>query len=281
MNRAFRILLIQARESQPERAYELESFSLATGLPQRCFHPLNAILNHLPPQRVNAFQGVIIAGSPFSATDQREGFIKLKPVLNEARKRRIPIFGICFGAQLLAHHFGGRVQVAGDCAEHGTKSVRKTPHKQQHPLFAPLPPTFKVQQWHDDHIVKLPSGATLLAEGDDCLIQAFSMDHGLTVATQYHPEHTPGWLDWVLAQGTGNLSPEKLAAYRRYREMMRLTPRAHGMFRRFVEQLQDNFHSLSLAKSRPLGLLFLLLDFFRRAQRIRRCRYSRLHLHLH
>ncbi len=109
-------------------------------------------------------------------------------LLQEAQRRDIPVFGICFGSQLLAAAHGGSV-ARSPLPEIGWFEVRPTEAGRD--LIEPGP----WFQWHDDRW-RMPSQATLLAE-NDAGNQAFSI--GRTLATQFHPELTErvlhGWLD--------------------------------------------------------------------------------------
>ncbi|HUG43703.1 MAG TPA: glutamine-hydrolyzing GMP synthase [Acidobacteriota bacterium] len=99
-----------------------------------------------------------------------------------------PILGICYGMQLLAHHYGGRVQPAR-AREYGKSHVRSLGGST---LFAGLPETLQVWMSHGDQIEGIPDGFTLLARSDNApaaMEDARRERWGL----QFHPEvaHTP------------------------------------------------------------------------------------------
>ncbi|MBI4138718.1 type 1 glutamine amidotransferase [Candidatus Uhrbacteria bacterium] len=230
--RPLRVLLLQAREHHREIEFEQSAFDAA--LQGESLYPLSINLVEHPaglPLPTEA-QAVIIAGSPFSVASPVEGFTALRRLLDRMRRDKTPIFGICFGAQFIADHFGGSVAIGADCWEEGTTRVRKIPDV-THPIWSDLPHAFDVQQSHDDHIAELPIGAVVLAENERCPIQAFSFEDGRFIGTQFHPERTPEWYDAVLRSPHG-LPPEKVARYCDYTYTMRPSPEAHSLLRRFI-----------------------------------------------
>ncbi len=123
-------------------------------------------------------------------------------LLGVAHDRQVPIFGICFGGQMLAHAVGGRVERA-DRPEIGWFSV--DPHPGMNPFLVQNPwfhqnPWF---QWHYDRFVP-PVGATVLAMGAQGA-QAFLLDRSLGL--QFHPEVTPVIVErWSTGHGALELA---------------------------------------------------------------------------
>lgn len=126
------------------------------------------------------------------------------PVATEARLLRqaletdIPVLGVCFGAQMLAHAAGGHVRRSPQ-HEIGWCDVRLTPEA---PADAsPLAGAW--MQWHYD-CVEVPSGATTLAESD-IAVQAFRI--GSSLAVQFHPEATESIVArWSSGEGRRELA---------------------------------------------------------------------------
>lgn len=102
-------------------------------------------------------------------------------LLKQALTTDVPVLGVCFGAQMLAHAAGGHVRRA-DQHEIGWCDVRLT--REAPADSSPLAGTW--MQWHYD-CVEVPSGATTLAESDKA-VQAFRV--GSSLAVQFHPEAT-------------------------------------------------------------------------------------------
>ena len=115
-------------------------------------------------------------------------------VLHEAARRGIPVFGICFGSQVMAHAFGGTVQRAST-PEIGWYDVGTD----QPAAVAPGPWV----QWHYD-VVTVPHGAHELARSE-VGPQAWRM--GRMFATQFHPEATETMLHrWSAGPGADELA---------------------------------------------------------------------------
>ena len=104
--------------------------------------------------------------------------------------RAKPYFGICLGHQLLAEALGGTVGLASQ-PEVGVFDVAVTG-----PLFAGLPESLKVMQWHHAEVKNLPEGAWALARSATSSVQAMSIGNH-AFSTQFHCEFTPqavlGW----------------------------------------------------------------------------------------
>lgn len=132
------------------------------------------------------FEGVVVTGSLASVTAPEPWMDALGGWLLSAAAR-IPVLGVCFGHQLLAHALGGRVERNPRGPEAGTCEVTLTPAGRADPLFQRLPARLAVQQSHSDHVSALPPGAILLAGNGHAPVQAFA--HGPRIrAVQFHPE---------------------------------------------------------------------------------------------
>lgn len=131
--------------------------------------------------------GVVITGSPLSMTVPEPWFGRGLAFLKSAADAGLPILGVCFGHQMLAAAFGGRVAKNPLGREIGTVEVTLTAAGARDPLFDGLGPKLSVNATHQDAVVELPVGAVLLASNDRCPIQAFSIGANVR-AVQWHPE---------------------------------------------------------------------------------------------
>ena len=148
------------------------------------------------PSGPEGFDGVISLGSDRSVYGAREWWVEPElRLLREAVAARTPVWGICFGAQLLAAALGGRVY-AGPRPEVGILPLRLTGSAADDPVFGSLPPELPMFHWHGDSF-ELPAGATLVAGSDAYRNQAFRAN-GLAYGVQFHAEATielvRGWL---------------------------------------------------------------------------------------
>jgi len=126
--------------------------------------------------------GIILSGGPASVYE--EGAPDLPEWLWNAD---LPVLGICYGMQLLAHELGGHV-IGADKREYGPAAVEVDPDS---PLFAGLPPRIDVWMSHGDHIETIPPGFEVTGRSEKLPIAAMARDK--VAGIQFHPEvvHTP------------------------------------------------------------------------------------------
>ena len=138
-------------------------------------HPFNKLPEIGPDVR-----GVILSGSPASVRDTNAPQIDLTGI-----KGRLPLLGICYGAQYLAYKFGGSVENSGS-REYGRAMLRVADSAS--PLFAGVSEVSQVWMSHGDTITRLPSGARVIGSTDDVTNAAYCIDGEQTYAVQFHPE---------------------------------------------------------------------------------------------
>ncbi|MBI2893623.1 MAG: glutamine amidotransferase [Deltaproteobacteria bacterium] len=139
------------------------------------------------PGAPDACAGVVITGSPLSMTVPEPWFDRAMEFLRSAADAGAPILGVCFGHQMLAAAFGGRVEQNPRGREIGTVEVSLTAAGAADGLFEGLGQRFSVNATHVDAVVELPPGAVVLATNDRCPVQAYSLGDRIR-AVQWHPE---------------------------------------------------------------------------------------------
>ncbi|MBI4282419.1 MAG: glutamine-hydrolyzing GMP synthase [Chloroflexi bacterium] len=129
-------------------------------------------------------RGVILSGGPASVYEPNA---PMAP--SWLYERRLPVLGICYGLQVLAHQLGGRV-VPGARREYGHAVLHQ--NAGESPLFADLPSSITVWMSHGDQVQVLPPGFRSLAHTDNSPIAVLGNDQGV-LGLQFHPEvvHTP------------------------------------------------------------------------------------------
>ncbi len=135
---------------------------------------------------LSRYQGVVVSGSPLSLTTPSEWMERAAKKVVSAGLEGLPVLGVCFGHQLIAHGLGTRVVPNPKGKELGTCEVELTEAGRNDPLFQGAGPTLFVQETHEDMVEALPRGATLLATNGACPVQAFA--HGTMRGVQFHPE---------------------------------------------------------------------------------------------
>ncbi|MDG1762381.1 MAG: glutamine-hydrolyzing GMP synthase [Flavobacteriaceae bacterium] len=138
-------------------------------------HPYNN-----PPKNLSDFKAVILSGSPFSVRAEDAPH----PDLNEI-KGKIPLLGVCYGAQYLAHFFGGKVSPSNN-REYGRANLSFV--KSEDIFFKEVPSDSQVWMSHADTILHLPKEAECLASTTDVENAVYKIKGETTYAIQFHPE---------------------------------------------------------------------------------------------
>jgi len=135
-------------------------------------------------------QGIILSGGPSSVFE--EGAPKCDP---EIFKSGIPIFGICYGMQLLAKELGGDVK-QGDKHEYGKAHLLIDDNFD---LFEGLWLEMNIWMSHGDSVMRLPDGFQRLGHTETCAIAAMGHKTNKIYGVQFHPEvvHTPRGMDVI------------------------------------------------------------------------------------
>jgi len=130
-------------------------------------------------------RGFILSGGPASVYE--EGAPRLP---HYVLKSGLPVLGICYGMQLLAHTLGGRVAPAGE-REYGPAELSVLALSS--PLFVGLPFSMKVWMSHGDRVEELPPEFIALASTSNSPIAAMGDERRKVYGLQFHPEvaHTP------------------------------------------------------------------------------------------
>ncbi len=129
-------------------------------------------------------KGFILSGGPASVYEPNAPMAPTYVV-----ERQLPVLGICYGMQLMAHQLGGQV-VPSDKREYGHAVVHQ--NVQEHPLFANLPSSLPVWMSHADRISEMPPGFESLAYSENSPVAVMGNAKGM-IGLQFHPEvvHTP------------------------------------------------------------------------------------------
>jgi GMP synthase (glutamine-hydrolysing) len=128
-----------------------------------------------------SLKGIILSGSPFSVNDEAAPSVEVASLLQQG-----PVLGICYGAQLTAQQYGGKVAKSNK-REYG----RAVLHLQQEDrLLQNLLPASQVWMSHGDSILNLPPSFELLATTDSIPVAAFRHQQAENplYGLQFHPE---------------------------------------------------------------------------------------------
>lgn len=159
----------------------------------------------LPPLR--GLSGVIVTGSGAMVTDRLEWSETTARWLRRAVDADIPVLGVCYGHQLLAHALGGRVDYNPHGREMGTVRIRCAPSAVDDALLGAAPKTFLVQATHLQSVLRLPRGAVALAKSslDDHQAVRYAPS---AWGFQFHPEFGAGHMRAYIRARDGALADE-------------------------------------------------------------------------
>ena len=138
-------------------------------------HPFN---NY--PQPDDSVRGVILSGSPASVRDKNAPNPDLLSI-----KGKIPLLGVCYGAQHLVHNYGGEVS-ASNTREYGRANLVSIDAND--PLFLNIKPGIQVWMSHADTITALPEGYEIIGSTADVKAGAYHIKGEKTWGIQFHPE---------------------------------------------------------------------------------------------
>lgn len=181
------------------------------------FHYIRLFQGEVPEGDWEQIGGLVVLGGPMAAyEEERYPYLKWeKTILRSAIKQKIPLLGICLGAQLIAAALGTRVYQSA-FKEIGWYPVTLTLEGQLDSLLGYLPAQPTVFQWHAGTF-DLPGGALRLAYSANDDNQAFRIGKSV-YGLQFHLEVTPVMIErWIdthrkeLAQAP-YVSPEKIRA---------------------------------------------------------------------
>jgi GMP synthase (glutamine-hydrolysing) len=181
------VLVVELDPSDPPA--RLGEWLVAAGLELdvRALHAADKL-----PSDLGDHAGVIVLGGSMGALDDDVApFLPaVRALLRDAVTNQVPTLGVCLGHQLLAAAHGGTIRRIPDGPELGAQLIAKRSAASDDPLFAPLPITPDVLQWHYDEVSTLPMGAIQLASAPGCDQQAFRLGR-LAWGIQFHIETTP------------------------------------------------------------------------------------------
>ena len=168
----------------PNKVLILDFGSQYTQLIARRVRELNIFCEIFPYNsssfKLKDFSAVILSGSPFSVRSKDALKINLDNI-----KGKMPLLGICYGAQYLAHNYGGLVDLSKS-REYGRANLVSISNQSR--LLKGLPEKSQVWMSHADTIVKLPDKSRRIGSTNDVENAAFCFDNEDTFGIQFHPE---------------------------------------------------------------------------------------------
>ncbi|OED41697.1 hypothetical protein AB833_09110 [Chromatiales bacterium (ex Bugula neritina AB1)] len=154
-------------------AYIIEQW-LSPDFPEAVFTEVFVAIGEALPDAPD-FDGYIISGSEKGVYDPCDWMEPLKNLLRELRQLQVPVFGICFGHQIMAEAYGGKAAKA----EHGFVVGEKS--------YSEGSTTYRAHAMHQDQVTEIPDSATVTATASYCPVAA--LDYNFPArSVQFHPE---------------------------------------------------------------------------------------------
>lgn len=139
-------------------------------------HPYNKI-----PELGDHIKGVILSGSPFSVHDSNAPQVDLSQF-----RKKMPVLGVCYGAQYMAHVSENGEVRKSDKREYGRANLREVDSNSR--LFKNVGIGSQVWMSHGDTIFSLPDNAKIIASTSDVDVAGYSIENEETYGIQFHPE---------------------------------------------------------------------------------------------
>jgi GMP synthase (glutamine-hydrolysing) len=144
-------------------------------------------------QNLVDFDGIAWTGSALNAYADDPAVTGQIPLAKNTVLSGVPVFGSCWGMQIVAQALGGEVQPCPKGREIGIgRHIVLNENGASHPMYAGKPTHFSALTVHMDEVFKVPPGAVVLASNGHSDIQAFALENDQCRfwGVQYHPEYT-------------------------------------------------------------------------------------------
>ena len=184
----------------------------------------------LPPlQQIDA---AVITGSGAMVSERLAWSERTADWLRTAAQAGLPMLGVCYGHQLLAHALGGHVDYNPRGREIGTVDIECLPAADDDALFGALPAQFRAHATHLQSVLSLPPSAAVLARSalDDCQAVRYAP---WVWGVQFHPEFNAAHMRGYLHERSQVVNGEGLDA-QRLMGAVGTSPHARAMLRRFA-----------------------------------------------
>lgn len=199
-----------------------------------------------PLPDAHALAGAVISGSAAMVTEHLDWSERLAAWIRTAMTARLPLFGVCYGHQLMAYALGGRVDALPGGPEIGTQAIDVLDAGRDDPLLAGLPSRFAGHTTHVQSVLEAPAGARMLARSarDPHQILRYGPH---AVSTQLHPEFSAEAMRAYIELRASKLAAEALDVDALLAGVAD-APQARSLLRRFA-------HRADTARNGQLGAM--------------------------
>jgi GMP synthase (glutamine-hydrolysing) len=211
-------------------------FRAALGLPAADTRTLDAAAGERPPQ-IDTISGAVISGSAAMVTDKLAWSERLAGWIRTAVAAKLPLFGVCYGHQLMAHALGGRAGDLGGGRVMGTVEVQVLAAAAGDRLLKDLPARWAAQATHVQSVLEPPPGTEVLARTTRDPYQILRYGPR-AISTQLHPEFDAQIMRAYLRLRAEPLRDEGLDVDALL-DAVRETPHARALLARFAGAATD------------------------------------------
>jgi GMP synthase (glutamine-hydrolysing) len=182
------ILLVQPRSDLPMVDHEIKCISQYSGLSREQLISVSPFYTPINNSLLENVDGVIIGGSDTSVLDNFPWTNSIIELIHKIAEVKMPLFGSCWGHQMVAKVFGG--EVVSDLArkEMGSIEVSLTEQGKEDLIFGKLPIKFTAQSGHKDHVCELPNNIEPLAYSGLSPYQAIKVKDCPIYGAQFHAD---------------------------------------------------------------------------------------------
>lgn len=208
-----RVVILKTGTTYPalrETFGDFDSWFVARLAPELNVHVVDVTADDLPDLPED-WDGIVITGSPAMVSDRAPWSERTAGWLAEAVRAEVPVLGVCYGHQLLAHALGGEAGFHPGGRETGTHKVELLDTAMDDPLFKGLPRQFPAQLTHRQSVLRLPENAVLLGRNAFEAHQAFRVGP-CAWGVQFHPEFSSEVMRAYLKVQASDLEKEGLDA---------------------------------------------------------------------
>ncbi|MBD8899621.1 glutamine amidotransferase [Rhodanobacter sp. DHG33] len=206
-------------------------FRLAAELPMRRLQVIDVEAGEALP-KPDAVAGALITGSAAMVTERAAWSERTAGWIRDAMDVELPLLGVCYGHQLMAHALGGRVDYLPGGREIGTLEIEKLDAAANDPFASSLPKVFRAHTTHEQSVLETPADTVILARS------ARDPHHLLrygpkAFSTQFHPEFSADVMRAYIRRKHTDMQREGFDPQRSFREVA-ATPVARGLLRHFT-----------------------------------------------
>lgn len=208
MNNPMKICVIENGRTPDDLIGEYGSYPemikrwIESVLPEASFTFVSPVTGEQLPKPYE-YDGYILSGSKFSTYERAPWMLALIAFLQQLRAEKIPVFGICFGHQIMADAYGGLTEknlrgwgVGAQLYEYKTD---KLPAQSSSFIF------------HQDQVTKIPPEAKVVGGSIHCPNGVFEYEFP-ACSVQYHPEFSAAYITALAKKFRGNLLPDSVSA---------------------------------------------------------------------